>query len=113
MYSPYQKNEAPAEADRANADSGVRRGPGYPFGLRSDEIPVTERIARVADAFDAIASARVCRPARGPAEAVRELQRGGGTVVDSESVKALIAALSLATTAPEVALQELIGRRAA
>ena len=48
-------------------------GRGYPFGLRGDEIPVTARIAHVADAFDAMVSARAYRPARESAEAVTEL----------------------------------------
>ena len=87
-------------------------GLGYPFGLRGDEIPVTARIAHVADAFDAITSARAYRPARGPAEAVLELQRGAGTEFDPESVEALIAALPLATEVPEPALQALLGRQA-
>ena len=87
-------------------------GLGYPFGLRGDEIPVTARIAHVADAFDAITSARAYRPARGPGEAILELQQGTGTEFDPASVEALIAALPLATTAPEPALQELLGRQA-
>ena len=87
-------------------------GRGYPFGLRGDEIPAAARIAHVADAFDAITSARAYRPARGPAEAILELQRGAGTEFNPESVEALIAALPLSTSAPEPALQELLGRRA-
>ena len=43
-------------------------GHGYPFGLRADEIPVDARIVHVADAFDAMTSARAYRPGR-PASA--------------------------------------------
>lgn len=87
-------------------------GRGYPFGLRGDEIPVTARIAHVADAFDAMVSARAYRPAREPAEAVTELQRHAGTQFDPAAVEALLAALPLTTTTPEPALQELLGRQA-
>jgi HD-GYP domain-containing protein (c-di-GMP phosphodiesterase class II) len=73
---------------------------------------LTVRIAHVAGAFEAIASARAYRPARGPGEAILEFQRGTGTEFDPASVKALIAALPHASTAPEPALQELLGRRA-
>ena len=86
-------------------------GRGYPFGLRGDEIPVAARIVHVADAFDAITSARAYRPARGRAEAIAELHRGAGTEFDPVSVGALEAALPLSTTVPEPALQELLGRQ--
>ena len=39
-------------------------GRGYPFGLRGDDIPLAARIVHVADAFDAMTSARAYRPAR-------------------------------------------------
>ena len=37
-------------------------GTGYPYGLRGDEIPLLARIVHVADAFDAMTSARAYRP---------------------------------------------------
>ena len=86
-------------------------GRGYPFGLRGDEIPLAARIVHVADAFDAMTSARAYRPAREPAEAIAELQRHVGTQFDPVSVEALLTALPLATTTPEPALQELLGRQ--
>ena len=43
-------------------------GKGYPHGLAADEIPMLARIAHVADAFDAMTSARAYRSARGPAK---------------------------------------------
>lgn len=86
-------------------------GRGYPFGLRGDEIPLAARIVHVADAFDAMTSARAYRPARGAAEAIAELQRYTGTQFDPVSVEALLTALPLATTTPEPALQELLGRQ--
>jgi len=86
-------------------------GRGYPFGLRGDEIPVAARIVHVADAFDAITSARAYRPARGTAEAIAELQRCAGTEFDPVPVEALVAVLPLSTTTLEPALQELLGRQ--
>jgi putative nucleotidyltransferase with HDIG domain len=68
-------------------------GLGYPLGLRGHEIPLLARIVHVADAFDAITSARAYRRARGPAQAVRELSRHSGTQFDPDVVKALLAAL--------------------
>ena len=86
-------------------------GCGYPFGLLGSEIPLAARMVHVADAFDAMTSARAYRPARGAAEAIAELQRYTGTQFDPVSVEALLAALPLATTTPEPALQELLGRQ--
>jgi putative nucleotidyltransferase with HDIG domain len=68
-------------------------GLGYPYGLRGDEIPLAARIVHVADAFDAITSARAYRSGRIPVEAIAELRRCIGTDFDSASVEALIAAL--------------------
>jgi putative nucleotidyltransferase with HDIG domain len=85
-------------------------GRGYPFGLRADDIPVAARIVHVADAFDAITSARAYRPARTAVEAIAELDRCSGTEFDPASVDALEIVLPLATTTPEPALQELLGR---
>ena len=64
-------------------------GKGYPHGLLADEIPMHARIVHVADAFDAITSARAYRPARGAAEALQELWRFAGTQFDAEVVQAL------------------------
>jgi HD-GYP domain-containing protein (c-di-GMP phosphodiesterase class II) len=68
-------------------------GQGYPFGLSGNDIPLAARIVHVADAFDAMTSARAYRPARGALEAIAELQRHSGTHFDPASVDALIAAL--------------------
>jgi putative nucleotidyltransferase with HDIG domain len=68
-------------------------GLGYPYGLHGDEIPMAARIVHVADAFDAMTSARAYRSGRMPVEAIGELRRCVGTDFDSASVEALIAAL--------------------
>ena len=85
-------------------------GNGYPFGLRGDAIPLAARIVHVADAFDAITSARAYRPARPPSFAIDELQRGSGAEFDPASVDALCTALPSAATNSEPQLQELLGR---
>jgi len=68
-------------------------GRGYPYQLRGDEIPLLARIVHVADAFDAMTSARAYRPGRSGALALRELGRSAGSQFDAECVQALAAAL--------------------
>jgi putative nucleotidyltransferase with HDIG domain len=68
-------------------------GKGYPHGLAGEEIPVLARIAHVADAFDAMTSARAYRPARGSADALAELWKCAGAQFDAEVVQALGRAL--------------------
>jgi HD-GYP domain-containing protein (c-di-GMP phosphodiesterase class II) len=77
-------------------------GQGYPFGLRGTDIPLAARIVHVADAFDAMTSARAYRPARGALDAIAELQRHSGTHFDPASVDALIAALPVKMTGQPV-----------
>ena len=68
-------------------------GRGYPYGLTSEATPILARIVHVADAFDAMTSARAYRPARPASEAVRELWRCAGTQFDADVVQALVRAL--------------------
>jgi putative nucleotidyltransferase with HDIG domain len=68
-------------------------GTGYPYGLAGDAIPLAARIVHVADAYDAMTSARAYRPARSPQEAIAELNRGIGSDFDGASVHALVTAL--------------------
>jgi HD-GYP domain-containing protein (c-di-GMP phosphodiesterase class II) len=82
-------------------------GRGYPYGLSSDQIPLLARIAHVADAYDAMTSARAYRPALASTEAVPELWRCAGTEFDAEVVQALVNALPVIgrpTTAGEPAV---------
>ena len=76
-------------------------GLGYPYGLRGDDIPLAARIVHVADAFDAMTSARAYRSGRMPVEAIAELRRCVGTDFDAASVDALIAALPRLVAAGE------------
>jgi len=68
-------------------------GRGYPNGLRGNEIPLAARIVHVADAYDAITSARAYRRARPSGDALRELWRCAGTEFHAEIVGALATAL--------------------
>ena len=68
-------------------------GQGYPHGLRGTEIPLVASIVHVADAFDAMTSARAYRPARATSEGLRELWRCAGSQFDAEVVQALAKAL--------------------
>ena len=76
-------------------------GLGYPYGLRGEEIPLAARIVHVADAFDAMTSARAYRSGRIPVEAIAELRRCVGSDFDGPSVEALVAALPRLVAASE------------
>jgi putative nucleotidyltransferase with HDIG domain len=78
-------------------------GRGYPHGLTGEEIPMLARIVHVADAFDAMTSARAYRPALDSGYAIRELWRCAGTQFDAEVVQALVQAAAVA--APAVSAQ--------
>ena len=76
----------------ADAPAGVIRivaehhewwdGRGYPAGISGGEIDFNARVVAVADAFDAMTSERVYRPAAGFGEAAAELERCAGTQFD-------------------------------
>lgn len=65
-------------------------GRGYPYGLRSEDVPLGARILNVADAFDAMTSDRPYRRALTVDAALRELQRGAGTQFDGGVVACLM-----------------------
>lgn len=66
-------------------------GFGYPHGLSGSGIPVEARLLGVADAFDAMTSARAYRPALSIEEALAELERCAGTQFDPELAEAFVA----------------------
>jgi len=68
-------------------------GRGYPHGLDGVQIPLLASIVHVADAYDAMTSARAYRPARPPAAAMAELHLYAGTQFDLDCVQALHDAL--------------------
>jgi putative nucleotidyltransferase with HDIG domain len=69
-------------------------GRGYPSGLEGDAIPVLARIVHVADAYDAMTSARAYRPALPSSAGLAELHRCAGTDFDPAAVRALAAVLA-------------------
>jgi PAS domain S-box-containing protein len=66
-------------------------GTGYPGGLCGEEIPLSGRIAAVADVFDALTSDRPYRPAYDRTEALRIMREGGGTRFDPRVLGVLAA----------------------
>jgi diguanylate cyclase (GGDEF)-like protein/putative nucleotidyltransferase with HDIG domain len=77
-------------------------GQGYPHGLTGTSIPLEARILAVADAYEAMTSDRVYRPALTPEAARDELTRCAGTQFDSRVVEAFIAVLDRDETAREL-----------
>jgi len=65
-------------------------GKGYPDGLAGDRIPLEARILAVADAYDAMTSARAYRQALSHEAAIAELRRSAGTQLDPECVEAFV-----------------------
>ncbi len=83
-------------------------GHGYPFGLRGDDIPLDARIVHVADAFDAMTSARAYRAARPASIAFAELERFSGTQFDPACVEALVSTMPSTHDIAEPALAQLL-----
>jgi response regulator RpfG family c-di-GMP phosphodiesterase len=86
----------PLAVPRAVAD-GVRHhherwdGGGYPDRLHGAGIPLAARIIALADAYDAMTSARPHREALSPEAACAELERGAGSQFDPELTKEFLA----------------------
>jgi cyclic di-GMP phosphodiesterase len=57
-------------------------GSGYPSGLRGRAIPLGARIVALADAFEAMTSARAYQALHSPFQALEELRRCAGTQFD-------------------------------
>lgn len=57
-------------------------GAGYPDELAGEDIPLAARIVAVADAFDAMTTARPYRAARTAEQAVAEIEREAGRQFD-------------------------------
>ena len=66
-------------------------GAGYPRGLVADEIPLEAKILAAADAYDAMRTDRVYRPALTDEQAAFELRAGVGRQFDGAVVEALLA----------------------
>jgi adenylate cyclase len=65
-------------------------GSGYPNGLKEGSIPLPGRLMAVADAYDAIISPRVYKPALTHEEAVRIMSEKRGTNFDPDVVDAFL-----------------------
>ena len=68
-------------------------GRGYPHRREDADIPLEAKVLAAADAYDAMVSERVYRPALTPQEAGRELRAGAGTQFDGHVVDAFLRAL--------------------
>jgi len=69
-------------------------GRGYPDGLAGEEIPLGARVIAACDAFDAMTSTRVYRPACGTDAALAEIVEGAGTQFDIDVAAALVLAVT-------------------
>jgi putative nucleotidyltransferase with HDIG domain len=76
-------------------------GRGYPHGLIGHATPLLARIVHVADAFDAMTSARAYRGAQEPSHAIAELWRYAGSQFDAQVVESFVAAWSAAGPSAE------------
>jgi len=65
-------------------------GKGYPQQLKGDEIPLTARLAAVADVYDALICPRVYKPGLSYEEATRIITEGRSTQFDPYIVDAFI-----------------------
>jgi putative two-component system response regulator len=68
-------------------------GSGYPRRLRGQEIPLSGRVAAVADVFDALITSRPYRPAMTVDDAVQEIGSQRGRAFDPEVVDAFLGRL--------------------
>ncbi len=69
-------------------------GSGYPNGLKGDEILLEARIMAVADVVEAMASHRPYRAGLGLKQALEEIERGKGSLYDSQVVEACLKVFS-------------------
>lgn len=66
-------------------------GQGYPQGLQGPSIPAAARIFALADAYDAMCSAKVYKPALSHAQAVEHIAQERGVQFDPDLVDAFMA----------------------
>ncbi len=95
----------------SSSTTSARMAAAIRSGCAVKTIPLAARIVHVADAFDAMTSARAYRAARGASEAFAELQRHVDTQFDEVCVEALLVAMPSSHDMPEPALAQLLGRQ--
>ncbi len=62
-------------------------GTGYPFGIRSEDIPLAARIVMIADVYDALTSRRVYKDPYTHAVSVEKIRQGAGRHFDPQLVE--------------------------
>lgn len=70
-------------------------GSGYPEGRRQEEIPFLARVFAVVDVYDALTSERPYKRAFSHEEAVAQLQRESGTLLDPEIVQVFLGVMGV------------------
>jgi putative nucleotidyltransferase with HDIG domain len=74
-------------------------GSGYGEGLRGEAIPLSARVLAVADAYDAMTSARPYRSAMPKDAAMQEIRSGAGSQFDDRVVGAFVSIVAKGVTA--------------
>ena len=85
ILSPLLEDQAALDTVRHHHEHWD--GNGYPDRLAGEDIPVAARIVAVADAFDAMVSARPYREGCDPEEAVARIEAGAGSQFDPGIVR--------------------------
>ena len=62
-------------------------GTGYPFGMHTDEIPLSARIVTIADVYDALTSRRVYKDPYSHKVSVEKIRQGSGRHFDPQLVE--------------------------
>jgi hypothetical protein len=94
-----------------DAVAGIRHhherfdGGGYPSGLAGYDIPVVARVIGVADAYDAMTTARTYRAPLGLEDALAELRRSSGSQFDPDFVKTFVELVESGHWTPETAAE--------
>ncbi len=82
-------------------------GTGYPFGIHSEEIPLSARIVMIADVYDALTSRRVYKDPYSHEVSVEKIRQGSGRHFDPHlieiflSIESQFEAISVSLRAPD------------
>ena len=76
-------------------------GTGYPFGIHSEEIPLSARIVTIADVYDALTSRRVYKDPYSHAVSVEKIKQAAGRQFDPQLVEIF---LSIESQFEEIAI---------